>query len=191
MDMGQAFLGYGADITCCYPTNGVFTEKQKLIYNLVLKANRTVMAQLKPGVKWPDMHILAEKVLLEGLIELGIVKGDIDDMLDNRVCFVFFPHGLGHLLGLDAHEVGSYLPHHPPRSDKWGLKNLRFARELEEGLVLTVEPGCYFIKSLLVTRDVDIGIDVDKYVNVDKAMEYAQEVAGVRIEDNVVITSDG
>mmetsp|Transcript_40054 Transcript_40054/g.45947 ORF Transcript_40054/g.45947 Transcript_40054/m.45947 type:complete len:262 (-) Transcript_40054:32-817(-) len=191
IDMGQGLHGYGADITCSYPTNGVFTEKQKQIYNLVVKANRMVLAQLKPGIKWPDMHLLAERVILEGLKDLEIVHGDVDEMIENRVGFLFMPHGLGHLLGLDVHDVGGYLHHHPPRSDKWGLKNLRFAREMEENLVLTVEPGCYFIKSVLVDRAVDTGIDIDKYVNVDKAMEYAKEVAGVRIEDDVVITSDG
>ena len=136
MDMGHALHGYGADITCCYPTDGKFTEKQAQIYNLVLKANRTVMASMKPGVSWPDMHLLAERVILQGLKELGIVKDkDLDEMIEKRVSFVFMPHGLGHLLGLDVHEVGGYCSHHPSRSDKWGLKNLRTSRLLEEGMV--------------------------------------------------------
>ena len=192
IDMGHALHGYGADITCCYPTDGVFTEKQAQIYNLVLKANRTVMANMKPGVKWPDMHILAERVILQGLKELGIVKDkDLDEMIEKRVGFAFMPHGLGHLLGLDVHEVGGYCGHHPARSDKWGLKNLRTSRELEENMVITVEPGCYFIKSLLESKEVDIGVNIDEYINVELAMEYAKEVAGVRIEDDVVVTADG
>jgi len=134
MDMGHALHHYGADITCCYPTNGKFTEKQAQIYNIVLKANRTVMSKVKAGVSWPDMHLLAERVIMEGLKELGIVHGDIDEMIEKRVPFIFMPHGLGHLLGLDVHEVGGYLKQYPPRSSKWGLKSLRTSRDLETGM---------------------------------------------------------
>ena len=193
MDMGHQVHCYGADITVCYPTNGTFTEKQAAIHNLVVKANRSVMKAMKPGVSWTDMHLLAEKVTLNGLKELGVIKEDvdIDEALEARVGFVFQPHGLGHLIGLDVHDVGGYLKHTPGRNSKWGLKNLRTARDLEENMVITVEPGCYFILSLLTERSVEIGIDIDKYVNIDKAMEYRKEVAGVRIEDNVVVTADG
>lgn len=191
--MGHQVHCYGADITCCYPTNGKFTEKQAQIYSLVLKANRSVMKEMKPGVSWPKMHLLAERVVLTGLKEFGIVKEDVDieEALEARLGFVFQPHGLGHLIGLDTHDVGGYLNHTPLRSDKWGLKNLRTGRDLEENMVITVEPGCYFVLNLLTERSVDIGIDIDKYVNIDKAMEYRKEVSGVRIEDCVVVTADG
>ena len=191
MDMGHSVHCYGADVTVCYPCNGKFTEKQRQIYDLVMKASRVVMKALRPGVSWVDTHLLAERVNLEGLKELGIVKGDIDEMLEARVGFIFQPHGLGHLIGLDTHDVGGYLPSDPPRSDKWGIKNLRTSRVMEENMVVTVEPGCYFIPSIIKERAVDIGIDIDKYIDVEKAMEYRQEVAGVRIEDGVVITADG
>lgn len=191
MDMGHAVQCYGADVTCCYPTNGTFTQKQKEIYNLVVKSNRIVMSKMKPGVTWPDMHTLAETVIMDGLKELGLVKGDTDELIEKRVPFIFMPHGLGHLIGIDTHDVGGYLKTTPPRSDKWGLKNLRTARTLEEGMCITVEPGCYFVPSLIIDRAVDIGINIDDYVDVELAKEYMKEVSGVRIEDCVMVTADG
>jgi Xaa-Pro dipeptidase len=193
MDMGHSVHCYGADVTVCYPTNGKFTEKQAQIHNLVVKANRTVMKNMKPGVAWPDMHLLAERVTLEGLKELGILKEDVDieEALENRLGFIFQPHGLGHLIGIDTHDVGGYIGGQPLRSSKWGLKNLRTARKLEEGMNITVEPGCYFIPSLLNREIPDLDIDVAKYVNIEKAFEYREEVAGVRIEDCVIVTADG
>jgi len=100
------------------------------------------------------------------------------------------PHGLGHLLGLDVHEVGGYLPHFPPRSSKFGLKNLRTAWDLEENMCITIEPGLYFVEFLL-TGKFDLGFNVSDYVNVDLAFEYRKEVAGVWIEDGVIVTKDG
>jgi len=111
--------------------------------------NRTVESKLKPGVNWRDMHILAEKILLNGLKDLGILKGDINEMLEKRVAYLFMPHGLGHLIGLDVHDVGGYIKGTPERATLPGLKNLRTARDMEKGLVITVEPGCYFIDFLL------------------------------------------
>ena len=126
IDMGHAVHHYCADITCCYPSDGVFTQKQKDIYRIVYKANRAVFKVAKPGVSWPSMHILAERIILTDLQKLGIVKPevDIEKALDARLGFLFMPHGLGHLVGLDVHEVGGYLPHFPPRSGEWGLKSL-------------------------------------------------------------------
>lgn len=100
------------------------------------------------------------------------------------------PHGLGHLLGLDVHEVGGYLPHFPPRSSKFGLKSLRTAWDLEENMCITIEPGLYFVEFLL-TGKFDLGFKVSDYVNVDLAFEYWKEVAGIRIEDGVIVTKDG
>ena len=146
------------------------------------------MAGIKEGVSWVEMHLLAERVILSGLLDLGIVKGDIDEMIEKRVGFLFMPHGLGHLIGLDVHDVGGYLAKDPPRILKPGLKNLRTARTLKEGMVITVEPGCYFIDFLL-HGEAPVEIDLS-YVNVELALEYRKEVAGVRIEDNVVVRKD-
>ena len=90
------------------------------------------------------MHLLAERVILEGLVSLGCLTGDVDEMLAKRIGFIFMPHGLGHLIGLDTHDVGGYLPHNPQRNPAPGLANVRTARILEAGNMITLEPGCYF-----------------------------------------------
>lgn len=115
------------------------------------------------------MHLLAERVILTGLKDLGIVKGDVEEMIENRVGFLFMPHGLGHFIGIDTHDVGGYLPENPARSDKRGLKNLRTARVLEENQCITVEPGIYFVDFMLHKKEIDLGFDIDKYVNCDVA----------------------
>ena len=119
-----------------------------------------------PGVSWVDMHLLAERVVLTGLQELGIIKPDvcIDEAVEKRVGFLFMPHGLGHFIGLDVHDVGGYLGHCPPRCEELGLKNLRTARLMEENMCLTVEPGCYFVNFLLKDEEFDLGYKVSDFV---------------------------
>ncbi len=95
------------------------------------------------------MHLLAERTILSGLVELGCLKGDVDEMLNKRIGFLFMPHGLGHLIGLDVHDVGGYLPTTPERRTEPGLTNIRTRREIEAGICITVEPGCYFRDFLL------------------------------------------
>lgn len=143
--MGGNYCGYAADITCSFPANGKFTEDQKLIYNAVLKARDAVLAAAKPGIVWTDMHLLANRVMLTSLKEGGLLVGNVEDMIRAGLNEVFQPHGLGHLLGLDVHDVGGYLPGHPERSREPGLRKLRTARTLLAGMALTVEPGCYFV----------------------------------------------
>mmetsp|Transcript_1873 Transcript_1873/g.2327 ORF Transcript_1873/g.2327 Transcript_1873/m.2327 type:complete len:119 (+) Transcript_1873:1032-1388(+) len=117
------------------------------------------------------MHLLSEKITLQGLIDLGCLNGDVEEMLGGRVGFIFQPHGLGHLIGLDVHDVGGYLKKDPERILKPGLKNLRTARCLKEGMCLTVEPGLYFRDFLLEGRLDSLGIDL-KYLNLEKIREY-------------------
>ena len=139
------------------------------------------------------MHILAEKVTLEGLKEIGLVQGDVDEMIENRLGFVFQPHGMGHLIGLDVHDVGGYLEKLTPERDmRPGLKNLRTARDLKAGMCLTIEPGCYFRDYLLDGEFDKAKLKVDlKYLNRDAIREYQKEVGGVRIEDVILITETG
>ncbi|XP_028049802.1 xaa-Pro dipeptidase isoform X2 [Monomorium pharaonis] len=187
-DMGGNYCGYAADITCSFPANGKFTEDQKLIYNAVLKARDAVIAAAKPGVSWTDMHLLANRVMLTSLKEGGLLVGDVEDMIRVGLNAVFQPHGLGHLLGLDVHDVGGYLPGHPERSKNAGVRNLRTARTLLAGMVLTVEPGCYFIDCLLDAALADP--DQSKFL-VREQLQRFRGFGGVRIEDDVLITETG
>ncbi|MEE6500499.1 hypothetical protein FKM82_003808, partial [Ascaphus truei] len=107
-DMGGEYYCYGSDITCSFPATGKFTPDQKDIYEAVLKSSRAVMKALKPGVAWPDMHRLADRVHLEELTKIGILRGNVDDMMKVHLGAVFMPHGLGHFLGIDVHDVGGY-----------------------------------------------------------------------------------
>ena len=121
-------------------------------------------------------------------MDLGIVnKFPMEELQEKRVGAIFFPHGLGHLLGLRVHDVGGYTEG-PPRSQKAGLKSLRTLRTMEEGIIMTVEPGCYFIDFIIKNALDDP--DMAKYLNEDKINEY-KEVGGVRLEDNVVVRKDG
>jgi len=190
IDMGIRFAGYTSDITSTVPVNGKFSERQAAIYNIVLKANRTVQENIRAGVYWPNMHILAERVILNGLIDCKILnKGfDIDHMLRDRVAYYFMPHGLGHLMGIEVHDVGGYLSFTPKRLQEPGLSSLRTARYLDANIVITVEPGIYFIPFLLEKA---LGEEkLRKYFNVDVVKSF-YDFGGVRIEDDVVVTSDG
>ncbi|XP_027341239.1 xaa-Pro dipeptidase isoform X3 [Abrus precatorius] len=148
-DMGAEYHFYGSDITCSFPVNGKFTIDQSFIYSAVLDAHNAVISAMKPGVNWVDMHILAEKVILESLKKGHVILGDVDDMMADRLGAVFMPHGLGHFLGIDTHDPGGYLKDLERRKEP-GLKALRTIRDLREGMVITVEPGCYFIDALLL-----------------------------------------
>lgn len=185
MDMGTRLGGYCSDITMTVPINGKFTEKQKGIYNAVLSANRAVMKELKEGVNWGDMHILAEKSMLKSLQELGLLKSEfsIEEMMEKRICFYFQFHGLGHFLGLDVHDVGGYLSFTQKRSSENGLRSLRTQRNMRENMIVTVEPGCYFIESLLNKAFNDS--ELSKYFNIDLIKSQYMDFGGVRIEDDV------
>lgn len=136
--MGAQYFGYAADVTCSFPANGVFTDDQKIIYNAVLKAARNAYDICKPGVLINEMYALSLRTILEELKAGGLLVGEIDDMMAARLGPVFMPHGLSHFLGLDVHDVGDRVPlfRHP---------EARIVRPLAEGMVFTIEPGCYFI----------------------------------------------
>jgi Xaa-Pro dipeptidase len=160
-------------VTIDFPVNGKFTQKQAEIYNIVLKASRAVFSVLKPGVSYVDMHKLAERITLEELTKLGCVSGDIDEMMEKRIGFIFQPHGLGHFIGLDTHDVGGYLGNTPPRDPAPGLKNLRTARVMAEGMMVTIEPGCYFRDFLLNGEISKEFYEFDlSYLNLEKIKEY-------------------
>ena len=147
------------------------------------------MQLMKPGVKWDDLHILSHKVLIKHLIKLGILKGDKfseEEIFQSRVSCAFYPHGLGHLMGLDVHDVGGYPNYEDP--DPY-FKYLRMRRELRTNMVITNEPGCYFNEHLL-SEFLDKFPERKKMVNLDVLEKYMY-VGGVRIEDDILITKDG
>uniref|UniRef100_A0AAF5RUV3 Xaa-Pro dipeptidase n=2 Tax=Wuchereria bancrofti TaxID=6293 RepID=A0AAF5RUV3_WUCBA len=187
-DMGPEYNCYASDITTTFPCNGKFTEKQKMIYNAVLAANIEVFQAAKPGLRWNQMHILAERIILSHLKDAGILCGDLDEMIEARIGAIFMPHGLGHFMGLDVHDCGGYLGDAEPRSILPGLKALRTTRTLRERMVITIEPGCYFIDTLL---DAALNDSVqNKFIIKEKLNEF-RGFGGVRIEDDIVIWSHG
>ncbi|XP_068549868.1 xaa-Pro dipeptidase isoform X2 [Anas acuta] len=186
-DMGGEYYCYGSDITCTFPANGKFTPDQRAIYEAVLKSSRAVMKAVKPGVAWPDMHRLADRVHLEELTKIGILKGNVDDMVKVHLGAIFMPHGLGHLLGIDVHDVGGY-PEGVDRIDLPGLRSLRTARNLEQGMVLTIEPGIYFIDHLLDQALCDPAQSC--FINNDVLQRF-RGFGGVRIEDDIAVTASG
>ena len=190
MDMGGLAGGYVSDVTSTVPVSGTFSAEQKEIYDIVLEANQEVQKNAKPGVSWTDMHLLAEKVILTRLQEKGFLSSQytVQEMLDNRVCYYFMPHGLGHLMGIDTHDAGGYLSFTPERSKEKGLDCLRTARVLEKNMILSDEPGIYFIPYLLEQGFKDE--KVSKYFVQDKIKGY-YSFGGVRIEDDILITDDG
>jgi Xaa-Pro dipeptidase len=180
--------GYCSDITRTYPANGKFTQRQKDIYNIVLEAQIESMAASKAGVLYQDTHILAEKILLAGLIRLGLVKGDLETAWLKRAIYYFMPHGLGHYIGLYTHD----LPGLAEKENNWKpypKMGIPIKRVLENGMVITVEPGIYFNRVLLKQgyEDPEVGPLLAQEV----IELYIDEVGGVRIEDMIVVRDNG
>ena len=138
LDMGAEYHCYAADITCSFPVSDDYSADQRLVHDAVLAAQVAVIAALEPGAAWPDMHRLAEREILSALKAGGLLVGDVDAMVDADLGATFMPHGLGHLIGLDTHDVGGYLAKSPPRPTRPGLAKLRTARVVEANMVLTV-----------------------------------------------------
>merc|ERR1739848_791890 len=134
-DMGGEYHCYCSDITCSYPVNGKFTDDQKIVYQAVYNAWKAVGDNLKAGVLWTDMHKMAEREILKHMKEHNLIKGDLDDMMRDRLGALFMPHGLGHFIGHDTHDVGGYnLGDHPKRSTQPGLASLRTSRRMEANM---------------------------------------------------------
>jgi Xaa-Pro dipeptidase len=187
MDSGFECNGYAADYTRTFPANGKYTDIQKGIYNSVLTGMNKVLDSIKPGVKMEDLHLLAARTMMEGLKDLNIVKGNVDEMMEENIFALFFPHGLGHFLGLDTHDVGGY-PKGVDRIDRPGIKFLRARRELQPGMVITIEPGIYFVPAVLKPAIADP--EKNRFLNIDK-VESLLNFGGVRIEDDIIVTENG
>ena len=185
---------YSSDITRTFPVSGKFTKKQKEIYEIVLKSQLAAIKAIKPGVKYLDIHLLTAKIIVAGLKKRGIMKGDINTAVEAGAHALFFPHGLGHMLGLDVHDMEDlgedYIGYDDKikRSDQFGLDYLRLAKELQPNYVLTVEPGIYFIPQLI--KQWQSENKFKEFINYKKVNEYL-DFGGVRIEDNVLVTKAG
>ena len=185
---------YASDFTRTYPTGGRFTAQQRDIYTLVYECNEHAFGLIRPGVAYRDVHLSVARKMLEGLKALGLVSGDVDEMVAAGVAGLFMPHGLGHNMGLDVHDMedlGEDLVGYDDdqrRSPQLGLGSLRMARRLRPGNVITDEPGIYFIPALIEKWKQD-GTNAS-YVNFSKLNAY-YHFGGIRLEDDVLVTADG
>ncbi|WP_286235332.1 Xaa-Pro aminopeptidase [Thalassotalea sediminis] len=161
IDAGGELAGYAADITRTFPINGKFSAPQKALYQLVLDAQLAAIEAIKPGTNLAALNDICHNVLTEGLIALGILKGEFTQLIEDKACKQYFIHGLGHWLGLDVHDVGDYQ-----------MENKRQNRTFQPGMVLTIEPGLY--------------IPAD-----DHSVEPQWRGIGIRIEDNILVTDQG
>ena len=190
LDMGGEYHNYASDITCSFPVNGKFSDNQRIIYSAVLDAQMQVFRALKPGAKWLDMHMLALRVMAGHLLKNGFFTAEatVDIIMEKHIMRLFQPHGLGHLMGMEVHDVGGYPKGGSVRPTSPDGKCLRTTRAMEKGICITVEPGMYFNQVLLTAAFADS--DISKYLNEAKLREF-WEFGGVRIEDDVIITEDG
>jgi Xaa-Pro aminopeptidase len=185
---------YASDFTRTLPVGGRFTTKQKEIYNIVLAANNYAISTAKPGITYAGVHLGAAKIITQGLQALGLMKGDVDESVAAGAHALFFPHGLGHQIGLDVHDMEdlgeNYVGYDndTQRSGQFGLGALRMGRVLHEGFCVTVEPGIYFIPALIAQWKQENKLS--QFINYQKAEEYTG-FGGIRLEDDILITPTG
>ncbi|KAF4242685.1 hypothetical protein CNMCM8980_000474 [Aspergillus fumigatiaffinis] len=185
IDAGGEYRTYCADITRVIPVGGEFTAETRQIYDIVLQMQTECIAMLKEGVQWEDVHAHAHRVAIRGLLKLGILRGAEDEIFEKRVSVAFFPHGLGHYLGMDTHDTGG----NPNYADKDTMfRYLRVRGRLPAGSVITVEPGVYFCRFII--EPYIKSPESNKYIDTN-VLERYWSVGGVRIEDNVLVTKEG
>jgi Xaa-Pro aminopeptidase len=185
IDAGAEYQGYTADVTRTFPVEGRFDPRQRDVYEAVLRAQEACIDAARAGVVSMELQVLAEKRLAEGLRDLGLLKGSPDELVESEAVRVFFPHGIGHALGLDVHDVqgGRRRRLRAQRKVK-----LRFRARLEPGFAITVEPGLYFIGALL--HDPELRRKHRGRVDFKRAETFL-DLGGVRIEDDVVVQAEG
>jgi Xaa-Pro aminopeptidase len=185
---------YASDITRTIPVGGTFTAQQRQIYEMVLRAQLAAIKAIKPGVTYKDIHLLAARSMATDLKAAGLMKGDVGEAVAAGAHALFFPHGLGHMIGLDVHDLENmgeqYVGYEPgvERSAQFGLGYLRLARTLKPGFVLTVEPGLYFIPQLVDQWKAEKRNA--SFINY-KEVEKFRNARGYRIEDDVLVTKSG
>ena len=190
----ESLLHYASDFTRTVPVGGKFTQKQREIYEIVLAANNRGQELTKPGSTYLSVHLAVAEVIASGLKDLGLMKGDVKEAVRNGAHAMFFPHGLGHMMGLDVHDMEDlgqiYVGYDDEIRpvDQFGTAYLRLGRKLQSGFVITNEPGIYFIPALIDKwKSEKIN---NEFINFDKVSEY-RDFGGIRLEDDILVTETG
>ena len=187
---GETPEGWAGDITRTWPVSGTFSTTQRAIYDIVLEAEVKCISRVRAGVRYRDIHETAKRTIVEGLCSLGIFRGEVDGLLERGAAAIFFPHGVGHLLGLDVHDMedlgdrAGYAPGRT-RSKAFGDSYLRLDRDLQPGMAVTIEPGFYQVPAILSDEAFTAAVGDD--LRRDVLAKYA-DVRGIRIEDDIVVT---
>lgn len=190
----ETVMNYCSDFTRTVPVDGKFTSRQKDIYNIVLACNNEAIQLARPGVTYQYVHLEVCKVLAQGLKDLGLMKGDVQEAVAAGAHALFMPHGLGHMMGLDVHDMEDLGQVYVGYDDEvrpiqqFGTSSLRMGRRLQEGFVITDEPGCYFIPAL-IDQWKQQGLHKD-FLVYDR-IESFKDFGGIRLEDDILITAEG
>jgi Xaa-Pro aminopeptidase len=193
-DVGaETSMGWAADVTRTWPVSGKFSPTQRAIYDLVLAAHDACIDKIIPGVEYQDIHLLAARIMAAGLVDLGILQGNVEDLVAMDAHALFFVHGIGHLIGLDVHDMedlGDLAGYESGRvrSSRFGLGFLRLNRVLQEGMLVSIEPGFYQVPAIL--NNPEIRTKYKDFVKWDELEKFA-DVRGIRIEDDILVTDRG
>ncbi|MEO1428228.1 MAG: aminopeptidase P family protein [Cyanobacteria bacterium J06632_19] len=185
--------GWAADVTRTWAVSGKFSSTQRDIYDVILAAHDACIDKISPGVEYEDIHLCACQVIAEGLVSLGILKGNPEELVNVDAHALFFPHGIGHLLGLDVHDMedlGDLAGYEEgrQRSGRFGLGYLRLNRPLHAGMVVTIEPGFYQVPAIV--NNSENRKNFKQFVNWERLSQFT-DVRGIRIEDDILVTNDG
>lgn len=190
----ESVTNYCSDHTRTIPVGGRFTNRQRDIYSIVLACHDKALELARPGITYKSVHLEVCKVLAQGLKDLGLMKGNVDEAVAAGAHALFMPHGLGHMMGLDVHDMEDLgqvyvgYDNEVRPSNQFGLASLRMGRRLQEGFVITDEPGCYFIPALIDKwRAENTNTDFLNFEEIDKFKDFG----GIRLEDDILITSSG
>jgi Xaa-Pro aminopeptidase len=192
-DVGaETAMGWAADVTRTWPVSGKFSPTQRAIYDVVLAAHDACIARISPGVEYQDIHLLAARIMAEGLVDLGILRGRVEDLVEMDAHALFFVHGIGHLIGLDVHDMEDFgdlagYEKGRVRSSRFGLGYLRLNRVLRSGMLVSIEPGFYQVPAILNAPEIRT-----KYKDLVKwdELEKFADVRGIRIEDDILVTEE-
>ena len=186
IDAGGSYRGYASDVTRVFAVGGTFSAEQQELYALVAAARRAATARCTAGTRLRDVHVEASRVIAEGLVDFGVLRGDPDGLVEQGAVGLFFPHGIGHLVGLGIRDAGGLLPEN--RDQQKENPKLRVDLDLRPGLTVTIEPGVYFVRALLTDPEKrKQHADAVNWDAVDRMLDFG----GIRIEDNVLVTADG